>query len=118
VSIGESYSPGDPKPLGGYALLTLAFNGLLGAYVMDQARRGEQLPEHVPASDIVLMATATHKLSRLIAKDRVTSFPRAPFSRFQEDAGPSEVSEEARGSGLQRAVGELLVCPSTVDGAV
>jgi hypothetical protein len=47
----------------------------------------------------------------MIAKDRVTSAVRAPFTRFQGDAGPGEVNEAARGRGLRRAVGELLVCP-------
>jgi hypothetical protein len=57
------------------------------------------------------MTAATHKVSRLIAKDRVTSTVRAPFTRFEGDAGPGEVSEAARGRGLRRAVGELLICP-------
>jgi len=57
------------------------------------------------------MAAGTQKLSRLIAKDRVTSFLRSPFTRYTGEAGPSEVEEEPRGAGLQLAVGELLVCP-------
>jgi hypothetical protein len=61
--------------------------------------------------DLALVSLATHKVARLIAKDRVTSTVRAPFTRFQEDAGPGEVSEAARGRGMRRAVGELLVCP-------
>ena len=36
---------------------------------------------------------------------------RAPFTRFQRDSGFGEVEEAARGAGLQRALGELLVCP-------
>jgi hypothetical protein len=54
---------------------------------------------------------ASHKVSRVIAKDRVASAVRAPFTRFQGDAGPGEVDEAARGHGLRRAIGELLVCP-------
>jgi hypothetical protein len=44
----------------------------------------------------------------------VASAVRAPFTRFHGDAGPGEVSEAARGRGLRRAVGELLVCPYCV----
>jgi hypothetical protein len=40
----------------------------------------------------------------------VTSVLRAPFTRFKEDTGYGEVSEEARGRGAQRAIGELLTC--------
>jgi hypothetical protein len=57
---------------------------------------------------------ATHKASRLLAKDRVTSTGRAPFTRYEGEAGPSEVSEAARGRGLRRAIGELIVCPYCV----
>jgi hypothetical protein len=50
-------------------------------------------------------------VSRLIAKDKVTSFVRAPFTRFQERSGHGELEEAPRGDGLRFAVGELLVCP-------
>ena len=72
---------------------------------------GRELPERVPAGDFALMTAATHKASRLLAKDRVTSAVRAPFTRFEGDAGPGEVREEARGHGLRRAIGELIICP-------
>jgi hypothetical protein len=58
----------------------------------------------------VLLGAATAELSRVLAKDRVTSVLRAPFTRFKEDTGYGEVEEEARGSRFQRAIGELLIC--------
>jgi hypothetical protein len=54
---------------------------------------------------------ATHKFSRLVTKDKVASFIRAPFTSFQEASGHGEVEEQPRGDGLRLAVGELLVCP-------
>ena len=60
---------------------------------------------------MVLAGAATHKISRLLAKDKATSFLRAPFVRFEEDSGQGEVSEEPRGSGMRLAIGELLNCP-------
>jgi hypothetical protein len=45
----------------------------------------------------------------------VTSAVRAPFTRFQDDAGLGEVDEAARGTGLRRAIGELLICPYCLD---
>jgi len=36
---------------------------------------------------------------------------RAPFTRYKESAGAGEVNEEARGKGMQRALGDLLTCP-------
>jgi hypothetical protein len=59
----------------------------------------------------VLTGIATHKLSRLIAKDKITAFARAPFTEFKEPGGPAEVEERARGGGWKRTLGELLVCP-------
>jgi hypothetical protein len=98
------------RPLTGYAALIVAFNGAIGTALV-LASRGGRLPERPRAADVALCGVATYKLSRLIARDRVTSAIRAPFTRFQDDAGHGEVDEAARGRGLRRAVGELLVCP-------
>ena len=110
----NGYSPEDPKPLAAYGVLTGVFGGGVLAYELRRRRRGWQLPDRVGAGDIVLLATATYKLSRMVTKDRVTSFARAPFTRFAGEAGPAEVSEEPRGEGLRRAIGELLICPYCV----
>jgi len=105
------YSPEEPKPLGGYAMLTLIFNGLVAALALAHARSRRSLPERIPTRDIALLGLATFKLSRIITKDKVTSFVRAPFTRYEGRAGPAEVSEEPRGRGLRYAIGELVVCP-------
>lgn len=102
------------RPIGGYATLTALFGGLCVAFAEWMRRGGRQLPERVGAADLLLITAATHKLSRLITKDRVTSALRRPFTRYQGDAGPGEVEEEARGQGLRRALGELLICPYCV----
>jgi hypothetical protein len=90
-------SPHEHRPLLGYAALTAAFNGLAAAYVVQHRRSGRRWPQRFPAGDLALMAGATFKLSRLIAKDKVTSVLRSPFTRYKGEAGPSEVEEEARG---------------------
>ena len=97
------------RPLAAYGALAAAFNGALAAGLI-AARRADRLPERYRAGDVALLVGATAKLSRLIAKDRVTSVIRAPFTRFEEDTGYGEVSEAARGTGFQRAIGELLIC--------
>ena len=110
----RGYSPDDPKPLLGYALLAAAWGSAAAAYVAAHRRSRRRLPRSLPAADYAVLTLATQKLSRLISKDRVTSFARAPFTRYTGEAGPSEVSEEARGSGVRLAIGELLVCPYCV----
>jgi hypothetical protein len=99
------------RPLGGYFVLTAGFAlAFIGGLEAARRHRGG-LPDRLRAWDLITVGAATHKISRLIAKDRVTSFIRAPFVRYQEPDGHGEVSEEPRGRGLRLATGELLVCP-------
>lgn len=105
------HSPDQERPLGGYAALMATFSVLSGGFALWFARSGRRLPERIGARDIALMSVATHKSSRLVTKDRVSAAVRAPFTTFEDDAGPGEVDEWARGHGLRLALGELLVCP-------
>jgi hypothetical protein len=111
MSVTNDYAPEETPPLGGYAALMGVFASMAGALSWWAWRTGHSLPERVPTADLMLVALATHKASRLIAKDRVTSPLRAPFTRLEGEGGPGEVEEQARGSGLRLAVGELLICP-------
>jgi hypothetical protein len=109
-SAGEDYAEAaEHRPLAGYAVLSAALAGAFGA-----ALAGRELPDRIALRDVVLAGVATHKLSRLLAKDKVTSFLRAPFTEFQEPAGKGELEESPRGTGLRLATGELLVCPYCV----
>lgn len=103
----------EEKPLASYALLTGAFNLAVAGALLSAARSG-RLPERLSGGDVLLFGIATHKLSRLIAKDTVTSFLRAPFVRYEGPGGINELDETPRGEGLRRAVGELLFCPQCV----
>jgi len=107
----KRYSPDEPKPLGGYAILLLVFHALIVVLAALRVRSRKRLPESIPVQDLALLSVATFKLSRLITKDKVTAAVRAPFTEYQEPGGPAEVEEKPRGEGLHRAVGELLVCP-------
>ncbi len=110
-SLGAAYAgPDEPKPLGGYAILAGTFAASFVGGLVAARRAGHELPD-LSAKDIVLTGVATHKLARLITKDKATAFLRAPFTRFQEASGHGEVEEAARGQGLRLAVGELLICP-------
>ncbi len=105
------HSPEQERPLGAYGLLMTTFGAATGGFALWLRRSGRPLPERVDVGDIVLLSIATHKSARLIARDRVAGTIRAPFTRFQNDAGHAEVNEQARGHGLRRAIGELLICP-------
>jgi hypothetical protein len=114
IGVFEGHSPQQERPLGGYAVLMAVFSAAAGAFATWFRASGRELPERMEARDLALVTVATHKASRLLAKDRVASAVRAPFTRYEDDAGPGEVSEAARGRGLRRAIGELVICPYCV----
>ena len=105
------YSPHEHRPLAPYAALSATFGSALAGALVASERSGRKLPEAFSTRDVMLIGVATHKLSRLIAKDKVTAYVRAPFVRYEGPAGRAEVSEEVRGTGMRRAVGELINCP-------
>src|SRR5215218_9561609 len=81
--------PSERPPLASYAGFAALFNaGAVGALLA--AERADRLPKRVALGDLVLAGVAGHKLSRLISKDKVTSFLRAPFTEFQGSGGPAE----------------------------
>lgn len=107
----QAYTGGADRPLGGY-VASMAVYGTavagLGAAVRVTGRR---LPEGVSPWDLAVLALATHKLSRLLTKESVTSPLRAPFTTYSDSAGEAEVHEQVRGEGPRHAVGELVTCP-------
>ena len=108
--IRDAYADDHDRPLGSYLGTMTAYGALVSGLATLVARRGG-LPDRIETRDLVLGGIATHKLSRLIAKDAVTSPVRAPFTEFDGSAEASEVHEHPRGDGAQHAVGELLSCP-------
>jgi hypothetical protein len=107
----------DPRPLGEYAALMGVYGAGMLAFLWRRrgGRSGRPLPERIGVGDMALLGVATHKLSRLIAKDKVTAPLRAPFAEYEDDAGPSEVDETVDAEGVRGAVGELFTCPYCLD---
>jgi uncharacterized protein DUF1360 len=102
---------GEERPLASYGALIAVFGAGLAASALAIRKSGQELPDRIAVGDLLLVGTATHKASRLLAKDKVTSTLRAPFTKYQEPGGPGEVEEKPRGRGWRLALGELLVCP-------
>ena len=88
------------------AVYTLTFVAPLAV----AARRGT-LPERPRLPDLVLLGFGTFKLSRLLTSDAVTGVIRAPFVRYEGMEGVTTPKESPRGTGLRRAMGQLLLCP-------
>ena len=89
----------------------LAFYVTTIAVLTGVAVERKALPRRFGLLDLALLSVATHKLSRLIAKDRITGILRAPFVNYIKSAGAGEVEEEPRGHGIQRGIGTLISCP-------
>lgn len=100
----------DEQLLAEYASL-LAFYVASVATLTGAAREQNRLPGKFRLLDLALLGIATHKLSRIVAKDRITGILRAPFVTYIRSAGAGEVEEEPRGHGIQRGIGELISCP-------
>ncbi len=110
--IRERYAGGADRPLGGYLATMTVYSSVVAALTGAAVLTGREVPaEGLSGRDVVLTAAATHKLSRLLARDPVTSPLRAPFTSYEGTAGPAELSEDVRGHGAQKAVGELITCP-------
>jgi hypothetical protein len=103
--------PRERPPLAAYATFAAVFHGAMAAGVAAAKRSGRDLPHRVEPGDLALIGTASYQLSRLISKKKVTAFVRAPFTELEGKGGPAELEEKPRGTGLRRALGELLVCP-------
>ena len=74
----------------------------LGATV---ALRKRRLPPRIAPGDLVLVAAATAKLSRLLSREPVTAPLRAPFTRLEHKHGEGDLVERVRGNGVQRTLG-------------
>jgi hypothetical protein len=113
TGLRRAYAPHEHRPLDGYAVAMGAFGALAASLAAAAKVSGRPVPERPATSDVVLISIATHKLSRLLAKDAVTSPLRAPFTRYAEPGGAAEVNEEVRdqGSSVRHSIGELITCP-------
>jgi hypothetical protein len=112
ASVFQPYAPEQDVPLTGYAATMAAYLLVLGGVLSWVVRPRRWQPSW---EDVATLGVATHKLSRLITKDAVTSPIRAPFGERRATEGAGEVHDEARGASLRRSVGQLLTCPYCAD---
>ncbi len=89
------------RPMATYLTLTTTFNVAAWAVSSVLGRR-----RRASLADVALLGTATHEVSRIVTKERVTQTIRAPFVDKNADG-----REEPRPEGPRRAIGELVTCP-------
>jgi Protein of unknown function (DUF1360) len=96
---GEEPRGEAPRPE--YVAISAAFGTVLGGFLLLGRRR---LPERIGFADVARVGLASYKLGRVVAKDEVTSWVRAPVTRDEE-------ATEPKPRGMERALGELVTCP-------
>lgn len=112
----DAYRGDNVRPLGGYLAVMAVYSVVVVAAVLAALVSGRTLPSRWRVQDLLILTLGTHKLSRTLTKDAVTSPLRAPFTHYEGTGGPAEVQEEVREqSQLRHSLGELLTCPFCLD---
>lgn len=112
----DAYRGDNSRPLVGYLVVMAVYGTIVALATVAAAVTGRKLPERWPAQDLLIVTCGSHKLSRTLSKDAVTSPLRAPFAHYAGTGGPAEVQEETRQSSqLRHSLGELLTCPFCLD---
>ena len=62
--------------------------------------------------ELALLGLATFKASRVVSRDKVTSFVREPF--VEGEAYEGEDEQPVQTGGMQQALGELVTCTRCV----
>ncbi len=103
-----------PLPLKGYAVLVGAYSVSAASLFVWASETGRLLKRAHPL-DLAVLAVGSHKLARMVSKDRVTTVFRRPFTEYNGTTGalPGESVESARKDRgvMRQAIGELLSCP-------
>jgi len=86
------------KPID-YATLSATYGALLGTVVLAARERGG---EPVRGGELAPLGLAAFALTKLLAKEKVETWVRAPFV--------DEPTRQPKGSRLRYAIGELMTC--------
>jgi len=97
-------------PYEAYAVIVGTFSGLLATAGALGKLVGRD-PQCQTTLDFAILAAATFKAARTLARDRVTSPLRAPFVEGEADA---EDEKPVRDDGMHQAIGELVTCTRCV----
>ncbi len=90
-----------------YTTLIGIFVTLLGVFGFKKGREWQLKP-----FDFVLLSLSAFRAGHLIAFDKVTEPLRKPFTETQQDPSGAGDTVVPKGNGYQKALGELLACPT------
>ncbi len=93
-----------------YVALTGLFLSAFAAF--STRKRYQQQVAKLGPVDLALLSLATYRLGHLASYDKITESIRRPFTRTMPDGSGAGDTTASRGRGVQRAIGELLACPT------
>ena len=94
-------------PYRSYAAIAATFAGGLAVAGIAGRTLGRD-PQCQTPLDFAVLAAASFKAARTVARDEVTSFVRQPFVQGEAHSGEGE--EPVESGGMQQAIGELVTC--------
>jgi len=101
-----------PRERATYLTLIGLFLGVFAAF--SRREKEERGALKLAPLDLVLLGLATFRGGRIAAYDRVTEPLRAPVTETQPDEYGASENVVAAGSGVRKAIGELVSCPTCV----
>ena len=96
-------------PIGAYVVLMTTYAGVFG--LLSYATLDVDAAARPHGLDLVLLMVGSYKLSRVITMSFIGTPVRAPFTKRGKSLKGGEVQDQSRGTGLQKAIGNLLTCP-------
>lgn len=98
------------QPVGSYVKLIGSYSLFFGTLFLLATRNGRPLRKP-NGRQLTLLTIASYKLSRIVTMSFIGSPIRAPFAKRGQSLKGGEVQDEARGEGIQKAIGNLVTCP-------
>ena len=95
-----------------YLTLIGIFFGIFAAVSKREQDRHRGL--EISPMDLALLSLSTFRIGRLAAFDQVTEPLRDPLTETQADEYGTSETVVAQGAGVQKALGELVACPTFV----
>jgi hypothetical protein len=95
-----------------YMTLVGLFLALFGAFAIRE--RDQKRAFTLDPRDLLLFGLATYRAGRVVAYDRVSEPFRAPVTETVPDEYEAGENVVAEGVGAQKAIGELVSCPTCV----
>lgn len=102
----------EQKERAAYITLISIFLGLFAAFA--KRDQSDQAQLKLTGLDLTMLGLSTYRTGRLVAYDQVTQPLREPFTETTSDSYGTSQTTVPQGSGVRKAVGDLIACPTCI----